>query len=317
MPAVHRIKRDQWSFYYDPAAKPVLSVKSGDTVIVETEDAHCGTISDTSTVYPSLDEVFLARGGANPVTGPICVEGCRAGDCLEVTFNRIVPGPVRGHGYTVLTPGLGGLVSNYSLQPALTPTTVICPIEGDEVLFPARGKQIRLPVRPFIGSVGVAPTQEKRLSYFQGPDFVGNVDMPEMGPPNRLVVRANVDGALLSLGDAHATQGDGEISGAAIECQADAEITVRIIPAAAAEYVALPQINSDQWIGSLAGMSGVHTGDVARAAVIDLVQRLVRFYGFTLAEAYLLMGQAVQLRIGQIVDPLYSVLARIDRRYLD
>lgn len=312
-----RVRRDQYSFYFDPQAKPAICIKSGDILIVETEDAHGGTIRDESTVYKSLDEVFARLGGANPVTGPIYVEGAKPGDFLEVSIDEIVAGPVLGQGYTVLTPGLGGLVSNYSLQAPLRPRTTICKLDQGGVLFPAKGRLIRIPQKPFLGTVGVAPKGERRLSYLQGRDFLGNVDIPEVAPGNKIVLPVNVEGALLALGDVHAVQGDGEISGAAIEVQADVRLTVRVVRAAEATYHGLPQVNSDRWIGSLAAFSGVHTGDVVRAAYIDLIHRMTRFHGFALEEAYLLACQTACVRIGQIVDPLYSALVTIDRTYLE
>lgn len=312
-----RVKRNQYSFYFDPQAEPVVSVKSGDSLIVETEDAHGGTIRDASTVYKSLDEVFGKLGGANPVSGPIYVHGAGPGDFLEVSLDKIVPGPIQGQGYTVLTPGLGGLVSNYSLQAPLEPRTVICKLDQGQVLFPAKGKLIPLPQSPFIGTMGVAPREERRLSYLQGRDFLGNVDIPDMKVGNRVVLPINVEGALLALGDVHAIQGDGEISGAAIEVQADVQITLRVIPKSKATYCNLPQINSEQWIGSLAAFTGVHLGDVIRAAYIDLINRMKLFYGFGLDEAYLLACQTARVRIGQIVDPLYSALVTIPRKYLE
>ena len=316
-PALTRIKRDQIQFYFDPAVEPVASIRSGESLIVETEDAHWGSIRSEQDVYQSLGEVFEKLGGANPVTGPIYVEGARPGDCIAVHLDEIVVAPVQGQGYTVLTPGLGGLVSNYTLQPALTPRTTIVKVAQGMALFPVKGKTVSIPCAPFLGTIGVAPRAEKRLSYFQGMDFLGNVDLPLIGPPNTLVLPVHVEGALLSLGDAHIAQGDGEISGAAIETQADVRLTVTVLPKADAQYVGLPQINSEAWIGSIASFGGVHTGDAIRAAYIDVINRMVRFHGFTLEEAYSLICQVGRVRIGQVVDPLYSVAVTVERRYLE
>jgi amidase len=261
--------------------------------------------------------VFEKLGGANPVTGPIYVEGVEPGDCVALTFEEIVPGAVQGQGYTVLTPGLGGLVSNYTLQPPLEPRTVICPIRDGKVLFPAGKGTVEIPTAPFLGTIGVAPAGERRLSFLQGADFLGNTDLPLNGIGATVVMRANVPGALVSFGDAHAVQGDGEISGAAIECQADVTCRLDRIPQAEAQYVSLPQVNTPDFIGSIAGSSGVHLGDVVRAAYVDIVQRLVRFHGFELSEAYLLACQTARVRVGQVVDPLYCAAVTIDRRYIE
>ncbi|MGH2749473.1 MAG: acetamidase/formamidase family protein [Actinomycetota bacterium] len=302
--------------YFDPNEEPRIRVPSGARLVVETEDAHMGSIRTERDGYQSLAEVFEKLGGANPVTGPIYVEGVEPGDCVALTIEDIVPGAVQGQGYTVLTPGLGGLVSNYTLQAPLEPRTVICEIRDGKVLFPASKGTIEIPVAPFLGTIGVAPAGERRLSYLQGAEFLGNTDLPVNGIGATVVMRANVPGALISFGDAHAVQGDGEISGAAIECQADATVKVERIPKGEAQYVALPQVNTSDFIGSIAGFTGVHLGDVIRAAYVDIVNRLVRFYGFEMGEAYLLACQTARVTIGQVVDPLYCAAVTIERRYI-
>ena len=190
-----RLSRDQIHLYFDPALEPAVRVESGARLVVETEDAHMGSIRSADDIYQSLAEVFVKLGGANPVTGPIYVEGVQPGDCVALTIEEMVPGPVQRQGYTVLTPGLGGLVSNYTLQPALDPRTVICPIENGIVQFPARGRVVEIPCRPFLGTIGIAPAGERRLSYVQGPDFLANTDLPLNGVGATIVVRANVPGA--------------------------------------------------------------------------------------------------------------------------
>src|SRR5215468_4382509 len=152
-----RLTRDQIHLYFDPLLEPRIRVASGTRLVVETEDAHMGSIRTEADVYQSLAEVFEKLGGANPVTGPIYVEGVEPGDCVAMTIEDIVPGPVQGQGYTVLSQGLGGLVSSYTLQEGLEPTTVICPIEDGKVLFPAGGRTIEIPTSPFLGTIGVAP----------------------------------------------------------------------------------------------------------------------------------------------------------------
>lgn len=311
-----RLTRDQIHLYFDPQLEPRIRVASGSRLVVETEDAHMGSIRSEADVYQSLAEVFEKLGGANPVTGPIYVEGVEPGDCVAMTIEEIVPGPVQGQGYTVLTPGLGGLVSNYTLQGALEPRTVICKIQNQRVLFPARKGIVEIPTNPFLGTIGLAPKGERRLSYVQGPDFLGNTDLPLNGVGATIVMRANVPGGLVSFGDAHAVQGDGEISGAAIECQADVTVRLERIAASDSQYVALPQVNTTEFIGSIAAFTGVPIADCIRAAYVDIVNRLVQFHDFTLPEAYLLSCQTAKVRIGQVVDPLYCAAVTIERRYL-
>lgn len=311
-----RLTREQIHLFFDPNEEPRIRVRSGDRLVVETEDAHMGSIRTEQDVYQTLGEVFEKLGGANPVTGPIYVEGVEPGDCVALTFEDVLPGAVQGQGYTVLSPGLGGLVSSYTLQQPLAPRTVIAPIRDRVVHFPTAKGTIEVPCRPFLGTIGVAPAAERRLSFMQGPEFLGNCDLPLNGIGATIVMRANVPGALVSFGDAHAVQGDGEISGAAIECQADVTCRIDRIPAAEAEYVGLPQVNTDEFIGSIGAFAGVHLGDVVRAAYVDVIQRMARFHGFELEDAYLLAAQAARVHVGQIVDPLYCAAVTIERRYL-
>ena len=126
----------------------------------------------------------------------------------------------------------------------------------------------------------------------------------------------HVDGALLALGDAHAAQGDGEITGAAIEIEADAELWCVPREAEESGFTGLPQLNTATSIGSIAGLQGNDLTDCARAAYRDLVLRLNRHYGIGMREAYMLLGQAGRLRVGNMIDPFYSVLASIDRSHL-
>ena len=141
------MSRDQTRFHFDALAHPVATVADGETFVVETHDAHGGTITGPEIVYQTLDEVMEVLGGANPVTGPIAIDGVEAGDCVEVDIEDVDGAPVTGFGYMNTTP---------TLHPDLTAETTICRREGDRVLIPARGGIIAVPYRPFVGTLGVA-----------------------------------------------------------------------------------------------------------------------------------------------------------------
>ena len=170
--ATPRLRRHQCHFFFDPHEPPAIRVRPGTRLVVETEDAHRGSIRTAKDIYPTLASVFERLGGANPVTGPIYVEDVEPGDCVALTIEDIVPGAVQGQGYTVLSQGLGGLVSSYTLQEGLEPATVICPIRDGNVLFPTGKGTIEIPTAPFLGTVGVAPAAERRYSFVQGADFL-------------------------------------------------------------------------------------------------------------------------------------------------
>jgi len=154
------------------------------------------------------------------------------------------------------------------------------------------------------------------MAFSQSPEYLGDVDLPDVTGGATLVLPVHVPGALLALGDAHAAQGDGEITGAAIEIEAEVELSCTARGAEEAGFTGLPQLNTPTSIGSIAGLQGNDLTDCARAAYRDLVLRLHRFHGIGVREAYMLLGQVGKLRIGNMIDPFYSVLASIDRRYI-
>jgi amidase len=303
---VKRLGRESAHYAFDPSLPPALEVAPGESFWVETNDAHRGTITDESVVYASLQEVVDRLGGANPVSGPIAVRGAASGDCLVVSIEEIVPAPRTGHGYTCTTP---------TLDPSLVPETVICPIVGEAVLVRADPGSVRLPLRPMLGTLGIAPAGEPRPSFQQGSDILGNVDLPALVPGARVVLRAQVAGGLLFLGDAHLAQGEAEIHRAAIEAEADVRMSVELASPEDVGFVALPHLDTDDTWGSVAPGPG-HLEHLVRAAYDDLARRLVLGSGFTLADAYRLLGSAGKVTVGQVVPPLFSVLASIPRTLL-
>ena len=303
---MRRLTRDRTSFTFDASAEAALTIASGDTVLVETQDAHCGTITSSDVVYSTLADVMDRIGGANPVTGPIAVEGVRAGDLLSIEILDVVGGPVTGMGYMNTT---ATLVSSFQAE------TTMCRRVGDTVEIPTHRGPVTVPYHPFVGTLGVAPAGESMLAFSQRPDVMGNVDLPEVCAGSTVVLRANVDGGMISLGDAHLAQGDAEIHRSAIETQADVVLRITNLGPDAVAYPGLPHVDTPTAIGSVAPGPG-HLEDLVRAAYDDLALRMQQDHGFTLPEAYRVLGAAGRIRIGQVVPPVFSALATIDRAFL-
>jgi len=299
------LSRLRTSFWFDARAVPVLEVEEGEEFLVETQDAHSGTITGADVVYRSLEEVLERIGGANPVTGPVALRGLRAGEVLGVDILHIEGAPVTGFGYMCTTP---------RLHPDLEPETVICHRRGDTVHIPDARGGTDVPYRPFVGTLGVAPASGRVESFQQGVEIMGNVDTPEVTAGSTVVLRAGVDGGLLSLGDAHLVQGDGEIHRSAVETQAD--VRLRLRRADPGTFARLPQVNTATHLGSVCPGPG-HMEDLVRAAYDDLAQRLVRGHGFSLAEAYRLLGAVGEVRVSQLVPPVCAVLAKVARAYAE
>ncbi len=315
--ARRRVSREQVSLFFDPRAEPVIEVAAGERFVVETADSLCGLVKQEAPKGFAIEDVLARLGGACPVSGPVHVAGAVRGGVLEVHIEAVRPVPAVGQAWTGVFTGFGALSSDaFSIQGPLAPGTTLVPYDTDAASLDVGGRTARIPLRPFLGTVGVAPAAERRLSFSQSPEYLGDVDLPDLTGGATLVLPVHADGALLALGDAHAAQGDGEITGAAIEIEAEADL--RCVPRDADEagFTGLPQLNTATSIGSIAGLQGNDLTDCARAAYRDLMLRLTRYYGLPQREAYMLLGQVGRLQVGNMIDPFYSVLASIDRSYL-
>jgi len=314
---LRRVSRDQVSMFFDPRADAVVEMAAGERFVVETADSLCGLVKQEAPKGFAIDDVLARLGGACPVTGPVYIVGAVPGGVLEVHIDEVRPVPAAGEAWTGVFTGFGALSSDaFSIQEPLEPATTLVPYDSEAAMLAVSGRTARIPLRPFLGTVGVAPARERRLSFSQSPEYLGDVDLPDLTSGATLVLPVHAEGALLALGDAHAAQGDGEITGAAIEIEAEADL--RCVPRGAEEagFTGLPQLNTADSIGSIAGLQGNDLTDCARSAYRDLVLRLTRYYGFGQRDAYMLLGQVGRLRVGNMIDPFYSVLASIDRCFI-
>ncbi len=200
--------------FWDNSLEPVLTIGSGDIVALETMTLLDGRLRPEI----GLQELLTLRGSyrargltSHTLTGPIYVEGAEPGDALEVRILDLVPQPY-GVGYFL--PGEMGA----GTLPEEFPEGRLFGFrwsEGDSSV--SFGHGIRLPLRPFMGMMGVAPAAPGRLTASSPGPHGSNMDLKELGPGSTLFLPVFVRGALFSAGDAHAMQGDGEVSGTALE----------------------------------------------------------------------------------------------------
>jgi amidase len=307
-----RLTLETTHLFFDRRNPPVGTICPGETITIETERADGMVLTPESPVFRDRQDVL--DQGTNPVTGPIFVEGAEPGDRLAVTVLEVVACPDGTPAYVTYMPGPSALMPPYSLGGDFPSRTIWCPIEDGELRFPLKHRELRLPLDPFIGTIGVAPADERRASYWNGQDFVGNLDCPSLRAGATAVLPVNVPGALLSLGDVHARQGHGEIAGCAVECRGEVTVRVELLKPAEAEFGEWPQVNTAGFLGSVGCVAGSMELS-ARAALHDLVLRLERFHGFDRLDAYWLLGQCVELEVCQLLCPHQTCLAKIGRRY--
>lgn len=295
-----------YQYTIGPYADPVLRVKPADTIIVETHDAFEGKIVSEDTKPSAVVEMPFV----NPQNGPIYVEGAQKGDALAVKIQSIQPRGPQPRGTTCLIPYFGGLTGTENtptLQDPLPEIVRKVEIAEDCVRWNDR---ISLPYEPFIGTIGTAPELDSINSLTPG-SHGGNMDLPDVGPGSTLYLPVRAEGAFLYLGDCHAVQGDGELCGVAVEFPTTTTITVDLVKGWTLNW---PRLENEEFIMSIGSARPME--DAARIAFVDLVQWMVASYGFDKWDAYLLLTQVAKIRLGNMVDPNYTIGASIAKRYI-
>ncbi len=299
---------DQGNFHYvyGPYVDPVLTVAPGTLLTVETHDAFEGKItSEDDKPGELLNFPFL-----NPQTGPIFVEGAEKGDTLAVRILSIKPRGPQPVGTTCLLPEFGGLVGTGHTAMLNAPL----PEKVKKVRVDEQGvywsEKITLPYEPFIGTIGTSPEIEA-ISSLQPDYYGGNMDLPDVAPGSVIYLPVNTKGALLYLGDCHAIQGDGELCGVALEIPATVEIQVDLIKGRTIGWPQLENKNVFMTIGSARPLE-----DAARIAYRELVRYVAAETGTGEDEAYMLLTMCGKIRLGNMVDPKYTIGASIEKRHL-
>ncbi|MDX6228084.1 MAG: hypothetical protein QOI76_1474 [Frankiales bacterium] len=277
--------------YWDRDQPAVLVVEPGDEVSLELRDGSDGQIT-ASTVAGDLR--LLTQNRMDPLTGPLWVHGAQPGDTVTVDILEINPG---GWGWSGILPGFGLLADQFP-----DPYVRGWVLDGDSVEI-APGHTFSL--LPMLGVVGVAPPEPGQFAATVPTDAGGNIDVKYARAGSRIHLPVFVEGALLSLGDAHALQGDGELSGTAIECEADVVIRVGLVPGGGLQA---PVIDTGSGAHDPVEPSKVFLGvgpdlmQAARAASLRAVEGLAGALEVEPHVAYGLLGTIAELRIMEVVD---------------
>jgi len=288
---------------FGPLNKPVATVKPGEVIEVETWDCSANVVKPDQTLKDVL-EIGIPLYD-NPVTGPIYVEGTEPGDVLAIELIDI---SIPDMGVTMVVPGFGGLEGWLDASP---PLTKFSKIKNGKVIYQLNdGREIEIPIKPFIGTIGVSPASESISTVAPG-KHGGNMDTPEVCPGNSLYLPVAVKGALLGLGDVHAVQGDGEICGTAIEVPSTVKMKVDLIKDKRIDW---PRVESSDEIITVCSARPLE--DAVRLAFLELIKWLKEDYGFERYDAYMFLSVAAKARLAQIVDPLFTVVAKLSKAFL-
>jgi acetamidase/formamidase len=294
MARTHEFPADSVHYTWDAANEPVVTVASGDTVVLTTRD-----VSDNQ-ITPSSDASVITvmdRSRFYPLAGPIAVNGAEPGDTLAI---EVVDLQTKGWGWTAIIPELGLLPEDFPDAYL----RVFDLTQGDSTHL---REDIAIPVEPFLGTMGVCPAGATEQRVMPPGTFGGNIDMRQLTRGSTLYLPVQVAGALFSCGDAHAAQGDGEVCVTGIESPMDVVVRFslekgRRIPAP--QFLTPGSLTPRVDGGGFFGTTGVGP-DLYRAAqdaVRAMVDHLVRTYHLAPEDAYVLSSLSVDLKITEIVD---------------
>lgn len=299
-------RQGRYHYTIGPYTEPVLAVKPGDRVVVETRDAFEGKVK-TERDLPSK---VLTMPFVNPQNGPILVEGAQPGDALAVYIESMQPRGPNPRGTCAMIPQFGALSGTmFTALLAESLPEMVRKIDVDEkgVYW---SKRVTLPYRPHIGTLSCSP-QIDSINTLTPDTHGGNMDLPDMGPGSITYLPVRTEGARLFIGDAHACQGDGEVCGTAVEYPSVTTIRVDVIKGWNIDW---PRLETEHLIMAIGSARPLE--DATRIAYRELVLWMEREYGYDRWDAYMMLSQCGKVRLGNFVDPKYTVGAGISKDYL-
>jgi acetamidase/formamidase len=292
--------------FFDGTIPPVLTIASGDTVVMNSMMLMDGQLRCGMT----LEELMATRQGyidrkvgPHTLTGPIFVKGAEPGDVLEVRIKKLVPGDCGVNYHFPAKMNIGGLPEDF---PVGQFKTIQLDVKNMKATF-APG--VVIPLKPFFGVMGVAPKPGEKKPAGIPDYFGGNMDNKELVAGTTLYLPVNVPGALFSAGDAHAVQGDGEVNVTAIET-AMKEAVLQFVVRKDMKIERPMAETRTHWIAM-----GFHKdlNEAVKIALRDAIQFISKTKGLTPDDAYSLASLAVNLRVTQIVDTNKGIHAMIPK----
>lgn len=298
-------KEENLHYKWSPNLRPIANVRSGDEIYVIVPDSSTWQIKPDFTTE-DLGKIDGSKFDA--AVGPIFVDGAEPGDALMVEIEDI---EVSDWGWSAILGFIGLLKGRFRDRLVIwSISNGYATTRGDFL------KGIKVPIRPFLGVIGTAP-REGEFGMIPPQYFGGNMDNKLHGEGARVYLPVNVKGALLSIADPHASQGDGEVTGTAIETQANVRLRVEVVKGLNIRrpFTIAPTYEEGEVIAAMGISNDLY--EAARQAIEDMLALLGRFYGLSPEEGYVLSSVVGNLRISEIVDePNFVVTLSIPKRVL-
>jgi amidase len=280
-----KVTRDKLFFAFEPALQPATHVGQDEEVLLETHDCFEGQIQRPQDLVDKLDWNHV-----NPATGPVYIEGAMPGDILRVDLLKIKIGTQAS---MVTIPGEGALGDVISEM-----ETAILQVDDRGILFKDK---LRIPKRPMIGVIGVAPAEGSVPNGTPGPHG-GNLDCTLMREGNSAYFTVGVEGALFGAGDFHGAMGDGEIVVCGAEISGELRFRARVVDI---KGLPTPFVQTPEVVATI--FSAPTTDEAANGAIHRMAQFLTDFVKIPLNDAGMLMSLVGELKFCQVVDPLKTV----------
>ena len=290
----HTFPAGRVHFQWDRSLAAVLEVAPGDTVAYDLQEVSGGQVTPTGT---AADLARMDMGRVYPLAGPVFIKGARPGDALEVTVVDLQPG---AWGWTSILPDFGLLPDDFP-DPYLRIWDLTAGTHTE--LRP----DIRIPLDPFLGTMGVASDEPGAFPVMPPGKFGGNMDIRHLTVGATLLLPVWVEGALFSCGDAHAAQGDGEVCISAIEAPMHAVLQFGLrknLHLSSPHFITPGPLTSKYGAKGYYATTGIASDlmEGARLAIRAMVDHLVHIYRLTREDAYVLCSVAADLKISEVVD---------------
>jgi amidase len=282
--------------------EPVLRIRPGTVLVSRT---HFGPY-------------YTEAGGAFPgEVGPIYIDGATTKDVLKVRIVRVRPN--HGLAASQVYSDFGGLATDTRVRLLNEPITArryvwrldTTRMVGVTEMPNSRVKRMEIELQPMLGRVAVAPRGQEAFAGLWPGDFGGNMDAQEVREGTTVYLPIFHDGAYFYFGDGHARQGHGEVAGTGLETSMDVVLRIDVVKGRTIDWPRLEDAEHIMVVGS-----GRPLIDAFRLAHVELIEWMEQEYGFDRLDAYTLVGQVGESTVANIVDPAYSVVAKIRKRYL-
>jgi amidase len=297
----HHFTPAEYHNTFSGAHKPVLRIKPGDRVITTTIDAWG---------FDSEGKKVAER--PNPQTGPFFIEGAERGDTLVVRIEKIETNRATAWSGSLLAPYAvdPAFLRSQGLQEQKDQTWTLDRKRGIAYLESAaiRPARLEVPMKPMIGCLATAPDRKEAIATSTPDTFGGNMDYNGLVAGVAVMLPVYEPGALLFVGDGHAAQGDGEIIGNALETSMDVEFTVSLIKG---KSIGWPRMENQDFIMVLGSARPLQ--QALQHATTEMQRWLMTDYGFDERGSSLLMGHVIRLDIANIVDPHFTVVAKMPK----